>query len=74
MANDKSNCVGFEVIMKSSIFWDITPCSLLEVNQRLSETYHLRKHTRPKFRLVFNALLAAVPQTTELFKSLIQGI
>jgi hypothetical protein len=30
-------CVTFEVltavVMKSSIFWDITPCSLLEINR-----------------------------------------
>jgi hypothetical protein len=30
------SCVGFEVltavVKKSSIFWDITPCSLLKVN------------------------------------------
>jgi hypothetical protein len=34
-----SKVAGFEVltevVMKSSIFWDITPCSLLEVNRRL---------------------------------------
>jgi hypothetical protein len=33
------NYVGFEVItvvvMKSAIFWDIMPCSLLKVNQAL---------------------------------------
>jgi hypothetical protein len=74
MSKNKRDCVGFEVVMKSSIFWDITPCSLLEVNRRLSETYHLRQHTSPKFRLLFNALRSAIPQTTELFKSLIQGI
>jgi hypothetical protein len=31
-----SSCVGFEVltvvVMKSSTFWDITPCSALKVN------------------------------------------
>jgi hypothetical protein len=35
--------VGFEVltavVMKSSIFWDITPCSLLKVNRGFGGTY-----------------------------------
>jgi hypothetical protein len=38
---------GFEVIMvvamKSSVFWDITPCSLLKVTQRFGGTCHLHK-------------------------------
>jgi hypothetical protein len=40
--------VGFEVltavVMKSTIFWDITPCSPLSVNRRFGGTYllHLR--------------------------------
>jgi hypothetical protein len=37
------NLVGFEVftalVMKSTIFWDITPCSLLSVNQSFRGTY-----------------------------------
>jgi hypothetical protein len=37
--------VGFEVltavVMKSSIFWDITPCSLLKVNRSFGGTYRL---------------------------------
>jgi hypothetical protein len=37
--------VGFEVltavVMKSSIFWDMTPCSLLSVNRRFVGTYLL---------------------------------
>jgi hypothetical protein len=37
--------VGFEVltmvVMKSTIFWDITPCSPLNVNRRFRETYLL---------------------------------
>jgi hypothetical protein len=36
-------CVGFEVLtavaMKSTIFWDITPCSPLKVNRRFGGTY-----------------------------------
>jgi hypothetical protein len=27
--------------MKSTIFWDITPCSPLKVNQSFGGTYHL---------------------------------
>jgi hypothetical protein len=37
--------VGFEilraVVMKSSIFWDITPCSPLKVNRSFRETHRL---------------------------------
>jgi hypothetical protein len=37
--------VGFEVltpvVMNSSVFWDITPCSPLKVNRRLRGTYRL---------------------------------
>jgi hypothetical protein len=36
--------VGFEVltavVLKSTIFWDITPCSPLRVNQRFGGTNH----------------------------------
>jgi hypothetical protein len=36
---------GFEVlaavVMKSTIFWDITPCSPLSVNRRFGGTYRL---------------------------------
>jgi hypothetical protein len=30
------------VVMKSTIFWDITPCSPLRVNRRFGGTYCLR--------------------------------
>jgi hypothetical protein len=34
----EQNCVGFDVrppvVMKSCVFWDITPCSPLKVNRR----------------------------------------
>jgi hypothetical protein len=37
--------VGFEVltvvVMKNTIFWDITPCSPLKVNRRVGGTYRL---------------------------------
>jgi hypothetical protein len=38
-------CVGTEIltamVMKSSAYWDITPCSSVIVNQRFGGTYHL---------------------------------
>jgi hypothetical protein len=50
------NPIGFEVlitvIMKSSIFWDITSCSLSKVNQWLSGTCYL--HTRCLLGLFFD--------------------
>jgi hypothetical protein len=42
--------VGFEVItavvLKSTIFWDRTPCSPLKVNQQFGGTYHLHLQGR----------------------------
>jgi hypothetical protein len=42
--------VGFEVltavVMKRTIFWDITPCSPLKVNQRLGRTCRLHLQGR----------------------------
>jgi hypothetical protein len=42
--------VGFEVftavVMKSIIFWDITPCSLLSFNRSFGGTYHLHLQGR----------------------------
>jgi hypothetical protein len=42
--------IGFEVltavIMKSTIFWDITPCSPLKVNRRFGGTYRLHLQGR----------------------------
>jgi hypothetical protein len=39
------SCAGFEVltavVIKSYIFWDITPCSLLKINRRFGRTYAL---------------------------------
>jgi hypothetical protein len=32
--------------MKSSIFWDITPCTLLKVNRRFGGTYRLHLQSR----------------------------
>jgi hypothetical protein len=37
--------IGFEVltavVMKSAIFWDITPCTPLSINRRFGGTYRL---------------------------------
>jgi hypothetical protein len=42
--------VGFEVltevVMKCSVFWDITPCSPLKVKQLFGGTYHLHLQGR----------------------------
>jgi hypothetical protein len=42
--------VGFEVftalVMKSTIFWDITPCNPLKVNRRFGGTYCLHLQGR----------------------------
>jgi hypothetical protein len=42
--------VGFEVstavVMKSIIFWDMTPCSLLSCNRRFGGTYRLHLQGR----------------------------
>jgi hypothetical protein len=46
--------VGFEVT-KSTIFWDITPCSPLSVNRRFGGTYRLhiqgRRISRARYQL-----------------------
>jgi hypothetical protein len=43
---NESHYVGFEVliavVMKSTIFWDVTSCRPLKVNRRFGGTYHLR--------------------------------
>jgi hypothetical protein len=42
--------VGFEVftavVIKSTVFWDITPCSPLKVNRRFGGTYSLYLEAR----------------------------
>jgi hypothetical protein len=47
---NKDEIVGFEVptavVMKSSIYWDVTPCSPLKVNRRFGETYSLHLQGR----------------------------
>jgi hypothetical protein len=79
--------VGFEVltvvVMKSYIFWDITPCSLLKVNQCFGGTCRVhvqgfdglftrqrwRWHAPPKHRLTFSGL-RDICQKIELFQSI----
>jgi hypothetical protein len=54
----RSNFVEYEVlkhvVMKSTIFWDITLCTPLEVNRRFGGTYHLylqlEKMSRARYR------------------------
>jgi hypothetical protein len=47
--------VGFEVltelVMKSSIFWDITPCILLKVNRRFDATCSLHRQSQGTSRV-----------------------
>jgi hypothetical protein len=38
-------------LWKSTVFWDITPCSPLEANRRFGETYHLHVLS-PAFKLI----------------------
>jgi hypothetical protein len=46
----RQNYVGFEVltavVMKSTIFWDITPCISMKVNRRFGGTYRLHLQGR----------------------------
>jgi hypothetical protein len=61
----KSN-VGFEVLravlMKSAVFWDKTPCSLLRVNRRIGGTRRLRLQSRS---------ISVTCQKTEIFTILL---
>jgi hypothetical protein len=45
-----TNYAGFEaltaVVMKISIFWDITPCSPLKANRQFGRIYRLNLHGR----------------------------
>jgi hypothetical protein len=47
---DRGELVGFEVltavVMKSTIFWNLTPCSPLSVNRLFGETYRLHLQGR----------------------------
>jgi hypothetical protein len=50
---------GFEVltavVMNSTIFWDITPCSPLRVNRRFGGTYGLHLQSRALLATFFHA-------------------
>jgi hypothetical protein len=75
--------VGFEVlatvVMKNSVFWDITPCSQLKVKaasnslsrwflaRLIPRPWRWRRHVPPKRRLTFNGLHFVISQKIELF-------
>jgi hypothetical protein len=42
--------VGCNAVLKSIIFWDVTPCSLLRCNRRFGGTYRLHLWGRRKFQ------------------------
>jgi hypothetical protein len=74
-----SYSVGFEVltavVIKSTIFWGITPCSPLKVNRRFGGTYRLHLQSRrtrwkrysPKRRMTFNGLHGVISQKIVFF-------
>jgi hypothetical protein len=53
--------------LKSTIFWDITPCSPLSVKQRFRGTYHLC--LPPAFTLVFAQLILSTLQMEAICSS-----
>jgi hypothetical protein len=87
---DKTLHVGFEaltaVVLKSTIFWDITPCRPLKVNRHFGGTYsHLlsrwylarliwpwrwRRYAPPKRRLTVNGLHGIKSQKIVLLRTL----
>jgi hypothetical protein len=83
----KIKLVGFEafiaVVMKSSTFRDITPCSLLKVNGHFGGTFCLHRQGRrisqernqheagSKQSLIFNGLHGIMSQKVELFKEIL---
>jgi hypothetical protein len=79
-----SNCEGFEVltavVMNSTIFWDITPCSPLSVNPRFGGTYGLHLQGRrnkfskiPASKQVPNRIIL-VPQKRRLTLNGLHGV
>jgi hypothetical protein len=63
-----------EIYMKSTIFWDITPCSSLKVNRLFGGTYRIHLQARisqaryqRESRLTFNRLHAIISQKIVLF-------
>jgi hypothetical protein len=74
--------VGFEVltavIMKITIFWDITPCSPLSVNRRFGGTYclHLQGRKISRARSQCKSRWQAEPKVNRRFRGtyrLLQG-
>jgi hypothetical protein len=73
-------CVGFEVltavVVKSCIFWDVTPCSPLKLNRRFGGTCRLHLQGRRISQArnqreaggKLNGLHAVTSQKVELFK------
>jgi hypothetical protein len=59
--------LGFEVltavVMKSSVFWDIMPCSLLKVNQHFGGTC---RYFPLKRQLTFHGLQGVISQKIEV--------
>jgi hypothetical protein len=72
--------VECKVLLKSSIFWDITPCSPFSINRRFGGTCRLqgachllfrswtwRRYVPPKRRLTLNGLQGVISQKMVLF-------
>jgi hypothetical protein len=78
------HCVGFEVltvvVMKSSIFWDITPYSAYHLPSPWFFACHifpplrLRRCFLPTRRLTFSGLHGVITQEVELFVTLWSSI
>jgi hypothetical protein len=58
---------GFEVLtavtMNSTVFWDVMPCSLLEVHRSFGGTYYFHLQDQPSFRNVSPGLYGVTIQT-----------
>jgi hypothetical protein len=75
-----------KVVMKSFIFWHITPCSPLKVNRRFGGTYHPHLQSRRISRaenqresrwqadLTFNGLHGVISQMIVLFTAIFLGV
>jgi hypothetical protein len=65
--------VGFEVstavVMKSIIFWDMTPRSLLSCNRRFGGTYRLHLQGLRNCLLVFVELISSTLKTEAMWSS-----
>jgi hypothetical protein len=74
------------VVMKSTIFWDITLCSLLKVNrsackllscwylaQHILQLWRWRWYVPPKCQLIFNALHRVISQKIVFFMKILDA-